>query len=65
MEPINIFRAWAENIDEPSLKVITRDEEVDGLKSMPHNNASGEVTVGDVPLHVGCHDPVLGATPDA
>ena len=65
MEPINIFRARAENIDEPSVKAITRHAEVDGLKGMPHNNVDGVVAVVDVPLHVGCHDPVLGATPDA
>ena len=38
MEPINIFKAWAEYIDEPSLKAITRPMEVDGMKGMPHNN---------------------------
>ena len=64
IEPISIFRARVENIDEPCVKAIIHQAEVDELKVMPHNNDYGVLSVVEIPLHVGCQDPVLGTILD-
>src|SRR6266498_3973153 len=65
IEPICIFRCWAEKIDEARVEAIIGHPEADGAEGMPGNHSYSVVSIVEVLIHVGCHDAVLGATPDA
>ena len=65
IELICIFRARAEKIDEARVEAIIGDPEADGAEGMPRNHSHNVVLVVEVLVHVGCHDAVMSATPDA